>query len=104
MNEFRPAPGTRAITWHMMKFEGAGGLPAYVDLRQVAAIEPAQEKDVLLPGAMLHLVAGGKLYVRASADAVFDQVFRATQMQEPAPAAPAVAPIPPNSGHTETIS
>jgi len=80
------------LTWRMVRFNAREGGPAYVDLAEVAAIlearEPAgtgpQPELAVARGACISLKSGRTLFVKETADTVFDEVHRYRTQDEPA--------------------
>lgn len=78
------------ISWRMVRFNAIEGGPAYVDLAEVAAIldapAPAAELAVAR-GAVLSLKSGRTVFVKETADTVFEEVHRyRTELEPSAPA------------------
>lgn len=80
------------LTWRMVRFNGLEGGPAYVDLAEVAAVLEAAAAaggaEPELPvarGAVICLKSGRTVFVKETADTVFDEVHRHRTEAPPAP-------------------
>lgn len=80
------------LTWRMVRFNGREGGPAYVDLAEVAAVLDAPAADpgpapelAVIRGAVICLKSGRAVFVKETAETVFDEVHRYRTAPPPAP-------------------